>query len=199
MQELQQPTAQRPDLVCGLVLVSPALPLQAVPYPSLFALRNGPALMPWLGPALIAWYASSLSPAGVVDERMRIALAHPERLDPGIRQRLVELGRRRERHLHVSARTYAAAARSLFAYLGSPAGMGGDIVRVASPALVIHGARDRLIPVEQARRLALQRPDWALEVFDDCGHVAQLEEPARFVESVAAFMSMLSPPAVGPA
>lgn len=171
------------------MLVSSALPLPfapAFPQPVL-AIRNSAAMLPFIGPALLAFYALAVAPHGIVTERMNAALAYPDRLDPYIRARLVEVARGRERYIHRAAETYSASVRSLFAYLGSPRGMAADIARIACPALVIHGNLDRLIPVKQAQRLADTRPDWRLEVYEDCGHVPQLEEPARFVDSLCAF------------
>lgn len=181
--------ASRPELVRGLVLVSSALPLPFAPaYPQpVFAIRHAAAMLPFIGPALLAFYALAVSPHGIVTERMNTALAYPDQLDPYVKERLVDVARDRERYIHRAAETYSASVRSLFAYLGSPRGMVADIARIACPALVIHGSLDRLIPVKQARRLADTRPDWRLEVYDDCGHVPQLEQPARFVDSLCAF------------
>ena len=185
--------ALRPEVVRGIVLVSSALPLPLAPaFPQpVFAMRNSAAMLPVVGPALLALYALAVSPRGLVTERMNAALAYPERLDPYIKERLVDLARDRERYIHRAADTYSASVRSLFAYLGSPWGMAADLARIECPALVIHGTLDRLIPVKQAQRLADARPDWRLEVYDDCGHVPQLEQPARFVDSLCAFAATL--------
>jgi uncharacterized protein len=44
------------------------------------------------------------------------------------------------------------------------------IGRVSGPVLIQHGAADRLIPVDQARRLAAARPGAKLLLFDGAGH-----------------------------
>ena len=46
---------------------------------------------------------------------------------------------------------------------------------VRAPVLVVHGAKDRLVPVGAARQAAKSFPSWRLEVADDVGHVPMLE------------------------
>lgn len=60
--------------------------------------------------------------------------------------------------------------------------------RVRCPMVVMHGARDRLIPVSAARRLHAAVPHSSLVVLPHAGHCPQLDDPravARAVLSVA--------------
>jgi pimeloyl-ACP methyl ester carboxylesterase len=60
--------------------------------------------------------------------------------------------------------------------------------RVRCPMVVVHGARDRLIPVAAARRLHVAVPHSSLVVLPHAGHCPQLDDPravARIVLSVA--------------
>lgn len=59
--------------------------------------------------------------------------------------------------------------------------------QVAQPALLVWGAEDRLIPLEDGRRLQASLPDARLVVFDACGHLPQEEMPERFAREVLAF------------
>ncbi len=45
------------------------------------------------------------------------------------------------------------------------------------PVLHLHGARDLLVPLAAARRMAEGRADWRLEVARDIGHAPMLETP----------------------
>jgi len=45
------------------------------------------------------------------------------------------------------------------------------------PVLLLHGDRDRLVPVAAARAVARANPAWRFEVAHDVGHVPQLEVP----------------------
>lgn len=59
------------------------------------------------------------------------------------------------------------------------------------PALVITGDDDRVVPTEQSIRLAGELPHAELVVIPNCGHVAQEECPAAFLEAVQAFVQRL--------
>ena len=53
-----------------------------------------------------------------------------------------------------------------------------DVVRsYAGPLVVAVGARDELLPVEEARELAGMAPQGRLEVFPGAGHLVSLEQP----------------------
>jgi pimeloyl-ACP methyl ester carboxylesterase len=50
--------------------------------------------------------------------------------------------------------------------------------RVRAPTLVVHGARDRMIPVANAYMSAQRIPGAQLRILDDAGHLYPTEEPA---------------------
>jgi pimeloyl-ACP methyl ester carboxylesterase len=70
---------------------------------------------------------------------------------------------------------------------------------IAAPALIVHGTHDRLVPVAAARALAGHRPDWMIEVFENTGHVPQLEHPERFVETVERWLKQAGEALYAPA
>lgn len=49
--------------------------------------------------------------------------------------------------------------------------LAGMLARVTQPVLVIHGAQDRIVPVEQAERIAAEAPNATLVVYPDGNHV----------------------------
>jgi pimeloyl-ACP methyl ester carboxylesterase len=53
--------------------------------------------------------------------------------------------------------------------------------RVRGPVLIVHGERDRLVPVEFSLAIG-RRYDWSVQVLPDVGHIPMLEVPDRFVE-----------------
>ena len=67
--------------------------------------------------------------------------------------------------------------------------------RVRVPTLIIHGDAD-LIPVEVARHIAEAIPDTRLEVLDDCGHFAYLDQPERTEDAITGFLTTATTPAV---
>jgi fermentation-respiration switch protein FrsA (DUF1100 family) len=50
-----------------------------------------------------------------------------------------------------------------------------DLHRVTAPTLILHGERDLLVPVANARRLAAAIPDAELHVIGGSGHAVELE------------------------
>ncbi len=59
------------------------------------------------------------------------------------------------------------------------------------PTLVLWGARDRLIPLEAARRFHAGIAGSELVVFDTLGHVPHEEDPAQTLVAVKAFLQRL--------
>lgn len=59
---------------------------------------------------------------------------------------------------------------------------------IATPAMIIHGARDRLAPVGAARFLAEHLPQARLEIFPNAGHAPFLSHPALFLEKLRDFI-----------
>ena len=61
------------------------------------------------------------------------------------------------------------------------------------PVLIIWGARDPIIPVRHAETAHTALPGSRLEVFDDVGHLPQLEVPGRFVAALERFIADTEP------
>jgi pimeloyl-ACP methyl ester carboxylesterase len=61
------------------------------------------------------------------------------------------------------------------------------------PVLIVWGTRDRIIPVEHGKSAHEAMPGSRLEIFEEAGHLPQVEAPARFVASVDRFMTETEP------
>ncbi len=59
---------------------------------------------------------------------------------------------------------------------------------ILTPTLVIWGKDDNILSVENSRYVS-QMPNAQLEIWDSCGHLAQLEYPEKFFESSIRFLS----------
>jgi pimeloyl-ACP methyl ester carboxylesterase len=57
------------------------------------------------------------------------------------------------------------------------------------PTLIVHGARDPLVPVAWAERAHQLIPNSELEIIDDCGHLPPVEQPAIFNEHIERFFA----------
>jgi pimeloyl-ACP methyl ester carboxylesterase len=174
--------ARHPDLVRALVLVDPAVPQAGGGLPDWRVItRFAPLTVPPLGRWAVGRRSQRLGPAGLVDQTLALTFAHPERVPPEIRERLIARAAERA-SFPEAASAYVDAARALLFHL--QLGMPADLERVRCPTLLVHGARDPLVPLRAAQRVANRRPDFMLEVIEDCGHVPQLERPDRFLAIV---------------
>jgi pimeloyl-ACP methyl ester carboxylesterase len=84
----------------------------------------------------------------------------------------------------------AAAARRI--YLEEPSGEKGFWARLGAlqtPALYIYGGRDVLISSRFAATVTSSLPHAHVEVWDDCGHVPQIEFPERTTQRVLDFFA----------
>ena len=70
-----------------------------------------------------------------------------------------------------------------------------DLERVRCPALVVWGARDYQVPVEDAFEYA-RRLGAPLRVIADCGHLLIAERPDACFDAITAFVDSLPPPPV---
>ena len=179
--------ARYPELAHGLVLVDPALPQAGGGLPPWRVIeRFLPLTVPPLGRWAIRQRAQRLGPAGLVDQTFALTLVDPARVDPAIRERLIALATERSAFPEAGS-AYVDAARALLFHLQR--GLPRDLTRVQCPTLLVHGARDPLVPIRAAQRVAARRPDFAFEIIDDCGHVPQLERPDRFLDVVVPWVA----------
>jgi 3-oxoadipate enol-lactonase len=59
---------------------------------------------------------------------------------------------------------------------------------IACPTLILHGTDDRLVPVENARRMAALIPGARLALLEGAGHLYHSEQPAAADAAVLAFL-----------
>jgi pimeloyl-ACP methyl ester carboxylesterase len=91
--------------------------------------------------------------------------------------------------------------KAFVATLRSVVGMEGQRVAAldklyladALPLLIVWGENDPIIPVDHAREAHAQLPSSRLEIFEDTGHVPQLERPGRFIAVLERFLAETEP------
>jgi pimeloyl-ACP methyl ester carboxylesterase len=81
-------------------------------------------------------------------------------------------------------KAFLAAARSLVKLLVDPRRYRKAMSSLQLPVLLVHGDRDRLVPVAAARDIARRHPAWRYLELAGVGHVPQLQK----AEEVAAAM-----------
>ena len=90
-----------------------------------------------------------------------------------------------------NGRDFAHAARSVIETAGFIRGQAyrRAIRQIDCPVLLIHGERDRLVPVSAARMAAKAHPTWKLVVLPDFGHVPQLEAPTETAAVITSWLT----------
>jgi pimeloyl-ACP methyl ester carboxylesterase len=65
------------------------------------------------------------------------------------------------------------------------------LARIDRPVLIVHGADDQLIPVQEAQEMHAALPDSHLTILPDAGHLLNLEQPELFNAAVRDFLREL--------
>ena len=176
--------AETPSHVSGLVLVNPALP--AAPG-GFFDLAVAAAFagycVPGIGELLMAGRKLLLGSEGSVRQMLDFCCVDASRVDPDVIAATIALSQERTRTAGGNA-AFLSAARSIVASVLRRGAFERMIDRIDAPVLLVHGTHDRLVPVAAAKALAARRSDWTLEIFENIGHVPQLEDPQGFIAAV---------------
>jgi pimeloyl-ACP methyl ester carboxylesterase len=86
---------------------------------------------------------------------------------------------------------FLEATRSMLRLGRRPTTAARAMDAVRCPVLVLHGRRDRLVPVAFAEAALRNHPNWRGRTFPDLGHVPQIEAPDRWVAEVEAWFAEL--------
>lgn len=173
-----------PDTVAGMVLVDPALPVgvRARPHPLVTALFAAYAV-PAVGRTLMSRRRSTRSAEDQAMDVLRLCCADASRVPAEVVAAHLELARERRDQADVDAEL-VIAARSLLWVLARRRRHAEMLRAIRVPVLLLHGDRDRLVPVAAARAVAAANPLWRFEVAGGVGHVPQLEVPDWTVERI---------------
>jgi pimeloyl-ACP methyl ester carboxylesterase len=71
-------------------------------------------------------------------------------------------------------------------YMHSPA-LPALLQGITTPTLVVHGAEDRIVPLECGEAFASAMPNAKLRILDGCGHWPHLERPDALAETILNF------------
>ena len=180
--------ADAPASVAGLVLVNPALP----PAPGAFFDLGVAAIfagycLPGLGELLMTGRKALLGSEGSVRQMLDFCCVDSGRVPEHVVEATIALSQERTKTVGGNA-AFLSAARSIVACVMQRGNFERMVGRITVPALLVHGTHDRLVPLAAARRLAASRPDWMLKIFENVGHVPQLEDPDGFVAAVEGWL-----------
>jgi pimeloyl-ACP methyl ester carboxylesterase len=177
--------AVEPSAVSGIVLTNSVFPwrLGAIPHPLILA-SFGIYATPGLGERFVSWRLREMDPERMVRLSLRVLAADPRAIPEDVVRLLVELTRERKDDPDV-ATSFLEAARSMMRLGRRPEVSRRALGNVACPVLLLHGRRDRLVPVEFAEAELARHPTWRGRFFRDLGHIPQMEAPGRWLTEVA--------------
>ncbi len=168
--------ATEPETVAGLVLVDPALPTgrPALVHPRVvvnFAL----CAVPGVGEHFLARRRRRTTAEQSVNRVLGVCCVDRSRVPADVVAAHVALTEHIDRARGDAS--YLHSARSLSQLMARPTATIRRLGDLDQPVLLLHGARDVLIPLSAARRMSAAHPDWRFEVAPDIGHVPMLEAP----------------------
>lgn len=179
----------RPDLVSGLVLVDPAVPVGPTSRPDpLVTLMFGAYALPAVARVFLSRRRSLVSAEAQAMAVLRLCCVDTKRVPAYVLRQHLELARERQGFADVDAEL-VIAGRSLVFVLARRRRLYALMGRVSVPVLLLHGSEDRLVPIAAARSVARRNPAWRFEVAQNVGHVPQLEVPGWTIAQIQAWLT----------
>jgi pimeloyl-ACP methyl ester carboxylesterase len=182
---------ERPQSVSGLVLLDPAIPGPRRALDPLVAITFAVYAIPLVGERFLRTRRARKSSLARVHETLRLCGVDPDAVPDEVIERSVALLEEQDQ-VEGMDRAFLAAARSLVRVLVDPRRYRRDMAAISVPVLLVHGDRDRLVPVAAARRLAQQHPHWGYVELPDVGHVPQLQVPDRVATEIDSWLTATS-------
>lgn len=180
---------EHPRTVAGLVLIDPALPVSLTTRPNLRVAATVAAYtIPAVGRAVLARRRSTMSAAESVHDLLALVAEDPSRIAVDIVDQLVALATERRSYSDVDDE-FLTAVRSLMFVLADRGAYSRMQRSIGAPVLLLHGERDRLVPIAAARSAASANPTWQFEEAAGVGHVPQLEVPEWTANHIRAWLA----------
>lgn len=186
--------ATAPETVRRLVVLSPPVPGTDGRLDLPIAAKLTFLRLPGVA-AAVARKSAALTPEQVVDQQLRQATPHVDRIPAdGIAAAVAETRDRAARPDAAAGRAQQwAALLGTMALLARPRTWRRTVAAVAAPTLYLQGADDPLAKADRARALAATRPGWTFEVRPGVGHLLALEDPAWTADQIRAFLAGQEP------
>lgn len=182
--------ADRPDLVSGLVLLSPATPPR-LPDPRIHwptARRLLLQAIPGLGPALARRLMAGMTPEEMVNLSLEMITQKRGRVPLYMVESFIELARTRM-HLPWAVDAVPKTGNSIARHFLPKSRFVSMIRRIKTPTLVVHGLDDHIVSPTSVEWLCGLRTDWSLVQMEDTGHTPQIDAPVRLLSIVDPWLS----------
>ena len=159
----------------GLVLVDAALPGGTFKVEPVVAASFAATLTPLVADA-VTRYRTRNGLERVALETLKLCTVDVRRVPDEVVQAHMAMARERELMAWTQL-AFKQLTRSLIPTLLRRTSFLRAVRAVRVPTLMLHGVRDRLVPIAAARAIAQVRPDWEFVQLSDLGHAPQLEDP----------------------
>lgn len=174
--------------VRGLVLLDPAVPGPRGRIDPMVAAVFALYAVPGVGERFMWLRRHRQTPLARALGLLRLCGVDPDALPPEVIDRSVEMIEQRD-DVDGMDRAFLTAARSLLLVLADPRRYRAAMASLSDvPVLLLHGERDRLVPVAAARDIARRHPGWRYVELADVGHVPQLQVPRRTAEEILGWL-----------
>ncbi len=184
-------TGEHPEAVRGLVLLDPAIPGPRRALDPTVAVMFALYALPFVGERFLWWRRQRSSPLTRVRQMLELCGVDPDGVPPSVIDRSVTLLEER-RDIDGMDQAFLGAARSVLRLLADPRRYRSAMASIDVPVLLVHGDRDRLVPVQAARDVAARHPAWRYLEWSGVGHVPQLQEPDRLAAAVLDWLAQTS-------
>jgi pimeloyl-ACP methyl ester carboxylesterase len=186
-----------PEMVRGLVLLDPALPLPARKPDRQVASQFLMYALPGIGEMYLRSVQSRRAPQIAVQQVIELCFADPSRADPAMVTASIALATERQSAAGAGADAFLAASRSLMRVVGPRRRYWETTASVRVPVLLIGGDADRLVPVASTRQAAARNPRWETVILPGVGHTPQLEVPGKVIGTIQDWLGRHFAPAAG--
>jgi pimeloyl-ACP methyl ester carboxylesterase len=180
--------AEEPNLVSGLVLIDPTLPLargvRLDPAVGKQFLLNG---IPGVGEWVLARRYARVPTRQRVSEVLARCCFDAQRVPSEMLERLIELEETLTGQSDHAA-CQLAAARSIVRGLAWTPTYWRRMSAIDQPVLLLHGTHDRLVPIASARQAAKRLPHWTY-VELETGHIPQMEAPQLVADEMVKWLN----------
>jgi len=177
-------SARNPQAVAALVLVDPALPRPRELPDRQVAAQFLMYTVPGLGEAFMDISRRSSTDRELVERVVNLCFADPRRSSPDLMDAATELAAYRRLRMPKQDAAFLQAARSVVRSGLRPRQFKNTMKSLPQPVLLIHGDKDRLVPIAAARIVATANPKWDTVFLHDVGHTPQLEAPDEVIRTV---------------
>lgn len=174
-----------PERVAGIILTSSVFPLAWGGFPHPLVLGSFAAYeVPLVGEVVLRTRRVAVDPEPFVRLGLRMLTVDPSTIPEDVITLHAELLAEVRADPEAPA-AFLEAARSINAYVRSRSLGARAMGNVRCPVIVIHGQKDRFVPVGYALAALRRYPEWRGRVLPRVGHVPQMEAPARWLTEVA--------------